>query len=82
MNRAKVHRIPIGSRGHSKTLAGMVAYRSAKSAGKTCVIVAKNKEEQFRLVINHGVDPADIILKDDADRVGKVVSDGIYKGIS
>lgn len=75
-----VHRMPIGSRGHSKTLKGMVAYHDARRAGKTCIIVAKNEGERMRLVVNHKVDPADIMLKEDADRAGRVVSDAIYKG--
>lgn len=80
MNNTLVHRMKIGSRGHSKTLEGMVAYHSAKRAGKTCIIVAKSEGERLRLVLNHKVDPADIILKQDADRAGRVVSESIYKG--
>ncbi len=80
MNKPQVHRMRIGSRGHSKTLMGMAAYHDAKRRGKTCMIVAKNEGEKLRLVVNHKVDPADIILKTDADRAGKAVSESIYKG--
>lgn len=74
-----VHRMPIGSRGHSKTLEGVAAYHAAKKAGKTCMIVAKNEGEQLRLVVNHHIDPTDIVLKVEADMAGKAVSDSIYK---
>jgi hypothetical protein len=57
-----------GSQGHGKTIRAMAAYREAKKAGKTCMIVAKSEQEKMRLVINYRVDPDDIrIANSDAN---------------
>lgn len=53
-----------GSRSHGKTIKAMQEYHRAKTAGKTCVIVAKNEQEKIQLIQNHYVDPDDIQVID------------------
>ena len=74
-----IHRMRMGSRGHTSTFKAVAAYHSAKANSKTCMIVAKDIGEKMRLIKNHFIDPEDIVVKGEADAAGRVISDALYK---